>query len=185
MGNKTFADALSGLSADSRDLLLEQGRPVAMKKGGWLLREEQVCRSIFYIEEGLVRSFRSEDGRDTNLDFSFEGDFVTHLRSLRSGTGADYSLQALERIKVVELSESRLRALYHESAEIESFGRQLVEGKLMQQEAHAHFFRLHTPAERYQYVTDRHPEMLRRISLSNLASFLGISRETLSRIRGK
>jgi CRP-like cAMP-binding protein len=181
---RPFADTLQTLSAVSRELLLARGRSVAIPKDGWLLRAEQVARGIFYIESGLVRSVRIEDGRDVNLDFSFEGDFVTHLRSLRTQIGADYGLQALEPTMLVELSGDGLRELYALSPEIESFGRQLVEGLLMRQETQAHLFRLQSPAERYQHIVDNHPALLQRVSLTNLASYLGISRETLSRIRG-
>lgn len=182
---RPFADTLSTLSAAGRDLLLARGRSRLVSQGEWILREAQVARSIFYIETGLVRSVRVEDGRDINLDFSLEGDFVTHLRSLRSQTGADYGLQAMEPTTLVELGGDALRELYALSPEIESFGRQLVEEKLMSQETQAHLFRLQSPAERYQYVADRHPALLQRVSLTNLASWLGISRETLSRIRGR
>jgi CRP-like cAMP-binding protein len=181
---RPFADALHPLSAAGRDLLLARGRSFALPKDGWLLREGQVARSIFYIESGLIRSVRLEEERDINLDFSLEGDFVTHLRSLRSQTGADYGLQALESATVVEIGGAALRELYALSAEIESFGRQLVETMLITQETQAHLFRLQSPTERYQYVADRHPTLLQRVSLTNLASWLGISRETLSRIRG-
>jgi CRP-like cAMP-binding protein len=143
-----------------------------------------MARSIFFIESGLVRSVRVEDGRDINLDFSFEGDYITHLRSLRSQTGADYGLQAMEPATLVELGASALQELYSRSPEIESFGRKLVEGLLIRQEAQAHLFRLQSPAERYEFITSHYPGLLQRVSLTNLASYLGISRETLSRIRG-
>ena len=184
MGLLPFADALYPLSPASRELLLGRGRSCSVSQDEWILREGQIARSIFYIEAGLVRSVRIEDGRDINLDFSFEGDYVTHLRSLRTQTGADYGLQAQEPTTLVELSGDALRELYALSPEIESFGRQLVEGLLMRQETQAHLFRLQSPAERYQYIVSCHPALLQRVSLTNLASYLGISRETLSRIRG-
>ena len=179
-----FTDTLRTLSAASRDLLLARGRAVTVPKEEWLLREGEVARSIFYIESGLVRSVRVEDGRDINLDFSLEGEFVTHLRSLRSHTGANYGLQALEPTTLVELSAAALREMYSRSPEIESFGRQIVEGLLMRQETHAHLFRLSSPAKRYRYIAESNAALLQRVSLTNLASYLGISRETLSRIRG-
>ena len=184
MINRPFADALSFLSAASRELLLAQGRAVTVPKDEWLLREGQTARSIFYIESGLVRSVRLEDGRDINLDFSLEGDYVTHLRSLRSPGPADYGLQAMEPASLIELNGAALFDLYRRSPEIESFGRQIVEGLLIRQEAQAHLFRLQSPAERYRYIADNSPALLQRVSLTNLASYLGVSRETLSRIRG-
>lgn len=184
MITRPFADAVSSLSPAGRDLLLACGRSFAVPKDEWLLREGQIARSIYYIETGLVRSVRLEDGRDINLDFSFEGDYVTHLRSLRSQTAAGYGLQAMEAVSLVELGAGALFELYRQSPEIESFGRQIVEGLLMRQEMQAHLFRLQSPAERYRYMADHTPALLQRISLTNLASYLGVSRETLSRIRG-
>lgn len=181
---RSFADALASLPSADRDLLLACGRSSAMPKGGWLLRDGQIARSIFYIESGLVRSVQLHDGREVNLDFSFEGEYVTHLRSLRSQNPADYGLQAMEAVSLVELGGEALRELYSRSPAIESFGRRIVEGLLIRQEAQAHLFRLQSPAERYRYVAERSPGLLQRVSLTNLASYLGISRETLSRIRG-
>lgn len=185
MNNRPFAEALYKLSAASRDLLLACGRSVAVSKDEWVLREGQVARGIYYIETGLIRSVRIEDGREINLDFSLEGEFVTHLRSLRSTAAADYGLQALEAGSLVELPAAALRELYRLSAEVESFGRELVEEMLMRQEKQAHLFRLQSPAERYGSVAGSLPGLLQRVSLTNLASYLGISRETLSRIRGR
>lgn len=181
---RSFADTLVSLSFASRDLLLASGRPFAVPKDAWLLREGQIARSIFYLESGLVRSVRLEDGRDINLDFSLEGDYVTHLRSLRSSGPADYGLQAMEPASLVELASDALFELYRRSPEIESFGRRIVDGLLMRQETQAHLFRLQSPAERYRYIADHSPALLQRVSLTNLASYLGVSRETLSRIRG-
>jgi len=183
MIERLFAEALSSLSAGSRELLLACSRSVEIPKDGWLLREGQIARSIFYIESGLVRSVRLDDGRDINLNFSLEGDYVTHLRSLRSAGPADYGLQAMEPTSLVELGSEALFELYHRSPEIESFGRQIVEELLIRQETQAHLFRLQSPAERYRYIADHSPALLQRVSLTNLASYLGVSRETLSRIR--
>lgn len=184
MIKRPFADAISFLSPAARELLLAAGRSVALPKDGWLLQEGQTARSIFYLESGLVRSVRLEDGRDINLDFSLEGDYVTHLRSLRSAVPADYGLQAMEPSTLVGLGSESLFDLYRRSPEIESFGRQIVEGLLIRQETQAHLFRLQSPAERYRYIADHSPALLQRVSLTNLASYLGVSRETLSRIRG-
>jgi CRP-like cAMP-binding protein len=184
MISRPFADVLQPLSTASRDLLLAHGRSIALAKDEWLLREGQIARNIFFIESGLVRSVHVREGRDINLDFFVEGDYVTHLRSLRSRTDADYGLQTLEPTTLVEIGGSSLLGLYAVSAEIESFGRRLVEKMLMTQETQAHLFRLQSPAERYRYVVEHYPALLQRVSLTNLASWLGISRETLSRIRG-
>lgn len=178
-------NALATLSPASRNLLYSRLRPFQMPKGEILLREQQVCKHIYFIESGLMRSYSNKDGRDINLEFSPEGYFVTHLKSLRTGSPADYSLQAIEPASVWEFGKEDLRDLYTRSAEIESMGRKMVEQLLMQQETHTHLFKLLSPAERYQYIADHHPWLIQRVSLTQLATYLGISRETLSRIRKK
>lgn len=177
--------ALAPLSTESRTLLYSRIRPFKVSKGEMLLREEQVCKHIYFIESGLIRSFINKDGRDINLEFSPEGYFVTHLKSLRTASPADYGLQTLETTLVWEFGKEDLQDLYTQSAEIESMGRQLVEQLLIQQEAHTHLFKIHSPAERYQFIAHHHPWLIQRVSLTQLATWLGISRETVSRIRKK
>ena len=179
--------SLANLSPESRDLLYSHIRAGSsiLRKGQMLLTEGQVCRSIYFIERGLVRSFQNKEGKEVNLNFSLEGSFVTHLKSMRMETPADYNLQAIEPTQVWEFGKKELQNLYARSPEIESFGRKLLEQLLMEQEEHIHLFKLHTPAERYHYVTEHTPALLQRISLSQLSSYLGISRETVSRIRKK
>jgi CRP-like cAMP-binding protein len=152
-------------------------------KGALLLKQGQVCHSIFFIEKGYVKTFIEKDGVEINTDFSFEGSFVTSLKSLRSGAPSETSIKVEEQAVIYEFDKHRLLELYAVSAEIESFGRQLLEQLLIAQEEHTTLFKMYSPTERYQYLRDRRPEMLQRVSLSQLASYLGVARETLSRIR--
>jgi CRP-like cAMP-binding protein len=178
-------NSLATISPESRTLLYSHLRPLQIAKGKMLLQEEQVCKHIYFIESGLIRSYMNKDGRDINLEFSPEGYFVTHLKSLRTGCPADYGLQALETTKVWEFGKEDLQDLYTRSSEIESMGRQMVEQLLIQQEAHTHLFKIHSPTERYQHVVHHYPWLIQRVSLTQLATWLGISRETVSRIRKK
>lgn len=173
------------LSPESRSLLFEHIRPVQLLKGEILVEEGKICRSIYFIDKGLIRSFKDKDGKEINLDFSLEGSFVTHLKSLRKEIPADYGLQAIEPAWIWEFPKAELLDCYSRSREIESFGRQLLEQLLMQQQDHTLLFKALTPAERYQYIADHHPALFQRVSLTQLSSYLGIARETVSRIRGK
>lgn len=176
---------IAPLSDATLDLLLSCGVQKQVPKGTHLLNEGQVCTSIYLVEQGYLRSYYNRGGNEINNGFSFEYSFATNLKSLRTGTASELCIQAAERCVVREFGKQELLALYAQSPEIESFGRTLLEHLLIEQEEQATFFRLYSPAERYQYLVAHHPRMLQRVSLSQLSSYLGVSRETLSRIRKK
>lgn len=176
---------LAPLSDPALDLLLSCGVQKQVPKGTNLLSEGQVCTSIYLVEQGYLRSYYNRDGNEINNRFSFEYSFATNLKSLRTGTASELCMQAAEPCVVREFGKQELLALYAQSPEIESFGRTLLEHLLIEQEEQATFFRLYSPAERYQYLVVHRPQMLQRVSLSQLSSYLGVSRETLSRIRKK
>ena len=175
--------SLSKISDASLEKLFETSIQKQLAKGSILLKQRQICKSVFFIEKGYVRTFMDKDGIEINIDFTLEGNFTTNLKSLRNNTPSDVVIQAGEALTVYEFDKDRLLQLYHVSAEIESFGRKLLEQLLIASEEHANLFKMFSPTERYQYLLTDKPEMLQRISLSQLASYLGIARETLSRIR--
>lgn len=174
---------LTHISNAGLEKLFEISIQRQFSKGQDLLKQGQICKSVFFIEKGYARTFMDKDGIEINTDFSFEGSFTTNLKSLRNYTPSDTTIQAGEPTIVYEFDKDQLLQLYHVSAEIESFGRKLLEQLLIASEEHTNLFKMFSPTERYQYLLNHKPEMLQRISLSQLASYLGIARETLSRIR--
>jgi CRP-like cAMP-binding protein len=156
-----------------------------LKKGDLILQQGQICKTILFVEKGYLRTYIDKDGTEINTDFTFEGNFTTDLKSLRLATSAEKSIQAGENTIVYQFDKNKLLELYLVSAEIESFGRKLLEQLLIAQEEHSNLFKLFSPTERYHYLQIHKPELLQRISLSQLSSYLGIARETLSRIRKK
>lgn len=186
--NSVLADqlrTLANLSPEAISLLLSSTLPKTLKKGQYVLQEGQVCKTIWYVEKGCLRTFYDKDGKEINTRFSFESSFVTALRSLRTAVPSAYSIQACEPATVWAFDKEKLLGLYRQSAEMESFGRNLLEHLLMEQEEHANLFKIYSPIERYEYVVKHHPQLIQRVSLSQLASYLGMARETLSRIRKK
>ncbi len=176
---------ISGLSSFGLDKLLSIATGRKLAKGDNILKAGQICRSILFVESGLLRTYVNKEGTEINTHFTLEGFFCTNLKSLRSGTVSDSSIQAIETSLVYEFNKDLLLNLYQSSSEIESFGRKLLEQLLVEQEEHSNFFKIYTPTERYHYLQHHTPELLQRVSLSQLSSYLGIARETLSRIRKK
>jgi len=176
---------LTEISVSSIDKLFQIANQRQYKKGNIILKQGQICQTIIFVEKGYLRTFIDKDGKEINTDFTFEGNFTTNLKSLRSSSTSDTSIQAGEITTVYEFDKNKLLELYNVSAEIESFGRKLLEQLLIDQEEHINLFKLYSSTERYQYLQNNKSEMLQRLSLSQLSSYLGIARETLSRIRKK
>jgi CRP-like cAMP-binding protein len=174
---------LTEISVSNLDKLFEVANRQQFTKGQFILEQGQICKTIFFVEKGYLRTFVDKHGTEINIDFTFEGSFTTHLKSLRSASPADTSIQAGETTIIYQFDKDKLLELYKVSTEIESFGRKLLEQFLIAQEEHTNLFKVYSPTERYHYLQANKPEILQRISLSQLASYLGIARETLSRIR--
>lgn len=178
-------NSLTEISVSGLDRLFEIAYQRQLTKGEIILKQGQMCSTIVFVEKGYLRTFIDKDGTEINIDFTFEGNFTTNLKSLRSSSPSNTNIQAGERTTIYEFNKDTLLDLYKVSAEIESFGRKLLEQFLINQEEHTNLFKLYSPTERYHYLQANKPEILQRISLSHLSSYLGVARETLSRIRKK
>lgn len=148
-----------------------------------LLKEGQVCNSIFFISSGLCKSFYNLEGKDINTAFYFENDFATNIKSLTTSERSEYAIIACEKTKAIQLDKTKLLDAYRHSHQIETFGRKVLELVTTRQEEHADSFKLLTPKQRFDTLVAKHPDFLQRVSLTQTASYLGISRETLSRFR--
>lgn len=156
-----------------------------IKKHENILNQGMICQNIFFVENGYLRIYTDKDGKEINTDFILENSFTTNLKSLRLAIPSDTTFQAGELSTIYEFDKDKLLALYKESPEIESFGRKLLEQLLIAQEEHANLFKIFKPEERYKYLQTNKPELLQRVSLSQISSYIGVARETLSRIRKK
>src|SRR5450432_2101477 len=174
---------LTEISVSGLDKLFEIATRRQFTKGEIILKQGQICTTIAFVEKGYLRTFIDKDDTEINTDFTFEGNFTTNLKSLRSSSFSDTTIQAGEPTTIYEFDKDKLIKLYKVSPEIESFGRKLLEQLLIAQEEHANLFKIYSPTKRYKYFQTNKPEILQRINLSQLASYLGIARETLSRIR--
>ncbi len=182
---KKYIQDSTALSEGSWLILHDCLTELNVKKGTYLLKEGEVCKSIFFLSLGFCKSFYNKDGKEINTAFYFENDFFTNITSLKNGEKSKYALKACEDSKLIKLDKLILLDAYQKSQEIESFGRKILELIVKKQEEQIDTFKLLTPTQRYQNLISLQPNILQRVSLTQISSYLGISRETLSRIRGK
>jgi CRP-like cAMP-binding protein len=182
---KSYIQIFTNLSEESWIILKECLTELNVKKGAYLLKENAVCNSVFFISSGYCKSFYIKDGKEINTAFYFEKDLFTNITSLQNGEKSKYAIKSGENSTVISFDKLLLLDAYKKSQEIESFGRKILELIVKKQEEHLDTFKLLTPSERYENFILKQPGILQRVSLTQISSYLGISRETLSRIRGK
>ncbi len=156
-----------------------------VKKGGYTVEEGKVCKHIDFIYQGAFRAFSNKDGEEITTGLYLEGVCLTNMKSLTSAAPSHAYLQALEDTVIVRLYKSDLIGLYDRSAELQSVGRAILEGMIVDENEWREMYTLYDPEERYRFLMQKSPAILQRISLQYVASFLGIRRETLSRIRSR
>jgi len=157
-----------------------------LKKGEIILPEGVVCRAVYFVEQGYLRTYYcKEDGSTVNLNFTFEGEFASNLKSAISREPSKISIEAGEDSVLWIFDLDKLSPEIKSNPTVSLFIRRTTMQMLLASETRGDLLKIYTPAERYHYIEQNIPHVLQRVSLSHLASFLGVSRETLSRIRAK
>jgi len=159
--------------------------PRRLAKNDFLVQPGQPCRHIYLVQHGLLRSFHLKEGDERNVAFAPENTFLTDLKSLRTGQPTGLFMQALEPSTVWGIAKTDLMERYQQSHQVESFGRNLLESMLEKQEEYTSWFTLYSAKERYERLVQQQPALVQRLSLGHLASYLGVRRETLSRLRAR
>jgi len=176
---------ISPLSDDDLSALISVASYKEFSKGAAVLKEGEICRLLYFVEEGYLRTYYNKDGLTINLNFTFEGDFTTNLQSSKNRHPSELTIEAGEDVRLWMFEMDKFEINFANNREVERFLRKLALRLLLVSEEYSNLFKISTPAERYKYVEQHNPILLQRISLSQMASYIGVSRETLSRIRGK
>lgn len=150
-----------------------------------LQHQNRQATHLYIISSGMVRCFWQEEDKEVTVDFGMEQCVLYAMDSLLSKGAASYSIETLEESEIISIPFSDLEALYNDFHEIERMGRLLVSRYYMEQEAWLRSARFKSAEERYRELETTNPALLQRAPLGYLASYLGITQATLSRIRGK
>ncbi len=139
-----------------------------------------------YLIKGLIRAFYSDDsGNEKNIYFIPENEYAFHYLSFMDKKPCPLSFQCLEPCIMVNFSIDHLHQAYNDMPQFERYGRRILEQKLKIQQQRLESFLFQSAEQRYIDFTRQYPQLFNRISLSQLCSYLGVERQTLTRIRKK
>lgn len=154
-------------------------------KGHILVKPHSVCNYIYFIEEGLTRTFYEKDGKDVTDWLSPENTFAVSLVSFITRQPDRRGIELLENTRLWAIQYYELEELYREYHAIERMGRLIVSFGLTQLQQRFDDLHFSSAIERYTKMMEQTPSLLQRTPLSMIASYLGITQETLSRIRAQ
>lgn len=152
-------------------------------KGSVLLRADRLEKHIYFLSRGIVRAYSAFSGKQVTFWFGTAGDPVLPMKSYISGEKSYEQIELLEDCEFYEFEISRLRSLYEKDVHLANWGRKLAEGELIKTEERLIAMQFKTARERYQDLISYRPEILLRVQLKHIASYLGMSQVSLSRIR--
>ena len=180
-----FVRSLGSFSEESWQLLQSFTVTITLKKGDYLVQPQKVCETLFFISQGYCRAFYVQDGLEVNTSFYFENEIATHINSYITGAKASFAIQACEPVTAYRFDKKQVLDAGCSAPEIAAAGKRSLQLIAAKQEKQLELFRLLSARQRYEYLEQHQPAMLRRVSLTQLSSYLGVTRETLSRIRKK
>jgi len=165
------------------DVFFSKFKAVNYKKGNYFVKEGQISRYIGFIVKGCLMCVYNNDGKEFIDEFSLDNEFISAYASFITGTPADKDIICLEDSELLILSYSNLQELYEIDPVFERTGRLMAEMLFMNWQQRVKSLLLDNAETRYLRLTENRPDLIQRVPQYHIAQYLGVSPETLSRIR--
>ena len=154
-----------------------------LKKKQVILTEGSIADAIYYVQEGCLRSWFNHDGKDVSFQFFFEGSLIASFESFMFDVPSPYTIESLLPSTVQMIPKSLLMQRVADMPELKEAGFNVVCERLRHYQ-HLFLSRIKdSPQQRYEDLLKSNPELVRRIPQHYIASYLGITPVSLSRIR--
>lgn len=177
---------MSNLTIDEREIsaIVENCPVKKVKKDQFLLHEKEICKHAFFVEQGLLRQFSlDKKGKEHIIAFAPENWFVTDRESVFFNQPSAYFIQALEDCQVVMIEESFVQLLSKKFPEFTEFNNRLLHNHIRHLQKRITLLLSASAEDRYLQFVAMYPDILLRIPQTMVASYLGITPESLSRVR--
>jgi CRP-like cAMP-binding protein len=160
--------------------------PKKLRKRQYLLQEGDVCRYTAFVEKGMLRTFTvDEKGNEPILQFSMEGWWIADLYSFLTEEPSIYNMEALEDCELLLISKTNWEILLEKVPAFERYFRLLIQNNLIATQRRLMSSLSESAEEKYTKLINNFPGCIQRVPQHMIASYLGITPETLSRIRGQ
>ncbi|MEB2776375.1 Crp/Fnr family transcriptional regulator [Algoriphagus sp. D3-2-R+10] len=173
----------SPLSIECQQDLIVNSKISTFKRGEIVVREGQFSEKAYLIVQGCARAYYLKDGKDISDWFAFENQFMASIVSFFSEKPSPHYIEFVEDSIVLEFSRDTFDSLSHKYHDFERFISKVVTETMLGLCERLYTIQFNKADERYKHLISIHPDITNRIPLTHIASYLGITLETLSRIR--
>jgi len=178
-------DNIYPLTTASKNGIKESITETKLPKGHILFKANKIETSIYFIKKGIARAYAYSDDNEITFWFGKEGDPIVSMQNYVNNKKGYEDVELLEDCELYELKIEKLQKLFLEDIQIANWGRKFSELELIKSEERLIALQFNTATERYLALLKNHPSIIQRVQLSHIASYLGITQVSLSRIRAK
>lgn len=180
---KIIEKTYTPLSTECQQELIASSKVCVYKKGDIVVREGQFSKKVFFIVQGCSRAYYLKDGKDISDWFTFENQFMASIVSFFSNEPSPHYVEFIEDSTVLEFSKDTVDKLSQKHHDFERLISKIVTETMLGLCERLYTIQFNKAEERYKHLLSIYPFITNRIPLTHIASYLGITLETLSRIR--
>ncbi|RKQ51613.1 CRP-like cAMP-binding protein [Roseivirga pacifica] len=178
-------DNIYPLSDLSKEKLISHISEVVLPKRHLLIKNDRIEHKLYFVKKGIVRAYTTKDDTEITFWFGKEGDTVVSMNSYINQQFGYENIELLEDCTLYALSSSRLQELFTQDIEVANWGRKFAELELIKTESQFINRQLRSAKERYEELLSTKPDLINRVQVGHIASYLGITPVSLSRIRAQ
>jgi len=182
----SYFDRLIPLNKEEKELVVAKFHPRLYRKRQYVLQEGDVCTQFNFVVRGCLRMYKIDDQGSTHiLQFAAENYWINDLGSFHSERPSELNIDALEDTMVLQINHNDLISIYKQATKFDRIFRVLIENSFVQLQKRLLQNISSTAEERYQSFLEIYPHLNNRLSQVQIAAFLGITPEFLSRLRNR
>jgi CRP-like cAMP-binding protein len=178
-----FVNFVHPVSEAATRYINQHSYSLQVDRGSYLLKAGEICKHIYFIRKGVIRGYVKDGTKEVTTWITAENEMVTSIRGLSLLEPSLENIQAIEHCDLMVATYDSLHYLYENYVEVNIVGRKLLEQYYRDAEERAFISRIPNAAKRYYHFLETKSALANRIPLKYIASYLGMTIETLSRIR--
>ncbi|MBT29417.1 MAG: cAMP-binding protein [Thalassobius sp.] len=180
---KTINEVYAPLSSECQVELMSHVKLLEVKKNTVLVKEGQYSDKLFFIVKGCARAYYLNNGKDVTEWFAFENDFICAIQSFFQLIPSPHYIEVLDDTLLMEMSRESINSLSNNYHEFERLAKIIVTKTMLQLQERIIDMQFKSAKQKYEKINALRPDITQRVPLTHIASYLGITLETLSRIR--